>query len=293
MRTALLLIISCSYLWVNAQFRQNLDTYQYNLKLINPAFVGDENFQSFGVLYQTRLTKVDGSPESILLSYENQISKLNSGIGFIASSNSVGVHSYNDLNLQYAYHVNLKENSYLSFGLGFMHSINASNFGELNILDQDDPSFNSFTLNSKNYNFDLGVSFRSENLLIAIGSQNLFGTKNLGSFPERDFKVYNFYTHYDFDISANTKLTPTLFYRNSENRWFIDSGLRIQLFDVISLGYILRLDHDKNSNSVFISEIQFFELIKIYSLLYNQNVNSNRDRFGSNIEIGMNINIAN
>jgi type IX secretion system PorP/SprF family membrane protein len=265
-----------------------LDAYGFNLRLTNPAFVGNEDQQTFGFLFREDARKINGNPQLGLLMYESRMSKYNSGIGIIASSSSQGLITHNRFHLQYAYDFKLNDKQTLTLGLGMIHSMNVINIDAF--YSPDDPPFNTFKTKTNNVFLDFGIQYQFNNFRIGLAYQNFVKLNKSEPFIAEEI-AFNIYTDYLLSIGNKLVLIPSIFYDNRNSSGRIDAGLKVKMFETLGIGYILRNDADLHF-SVVTASVELMETLELFSLLYNRE-SQKFQYLGNTIELGVKINIAN
>jgi type IX secretion system PorP/SprF family membrane protein len=272
----------------HSQSARFINTYNYNLRLINPAFVGNENQQTYGFMFNDQWRKIYDAPQLGLLTYENRITNWNSGIGIIASSSSQGLLTQNRFHLQYAYDFKLNDKQTLTLGLGMIHSMNVINIDAF--YSPDDPPFNTFKTKTNNVFLDFGIQYQFNNFRIGLAYQNFVKLNKSEPFIAEEI-AFNIYTDYLLSIGNKLVLIPSIFYDNRNSSGRIDAGLKVKMFETLGIGYILRNDADLHF-SVVTASVELMETLELFSLLYNRE-SQKFQYLGNTIELGVKINIAN
>ncbi|MCS6975297.1 MAG: type IX secretion system membrane protein PorP/SprF [Cyclobacteriaceae bacterium] len=108
--------------------------------LINPAYTGYARNLSGSVAYRKQWANFDGSPETFNAAGSLALADNKMGIGMIALQDKIGSDITNEFQFTYGYHVSLKQDMRLSFGLqGGMVNYRTDYSGLT--INPDDPKF--------------------------------------------------------------------------------------------------------------------------------------------------------
>ena len=275
-----------------AQSVGTINTYHYDLKIINPSLVGFEENPSFNIIYRDQWSNISGSPKSMLLSYEQGINSLGGNVGIIFSSIKAGIHSQNKGSLIFSKEINLSEDSYLNIGSNLIFQSDNVSFDDLDVLDPNDELIAQSSTNN-GFNMDVGVSYTKDQFVIGVAIQNMLRNSDDEFSPSRNIQFYNLYAHYHWDYSTSIALKPYAFYQivDTDNSWRFDGGLDVAFFDLITVGGRLRV-FDEDQFYYLLASLSAKDWFNVYMILYDQSIqefNSGNTDFGNNFEMGMRV----
>lgn len=109
--------------------------------LINPGFTGISEGPSFGLNYRNQWPGLNQAYVTYAATYDQFISKYNSGIGFVLVTDNAGqgLLKTNRVALDYSYRLKVKKGEYLKLGLEFGFINTQLGWNRLIFLDQIDP----------------------------------------------------------------------------------------------------------------------------------------------------------
>lgn len=141
--TLLLMVIGLSWMTCREGFSQQIpqfSQYMFNPTFINPAYAGYKQELYLQSYYRKQWTGVEGSPETFAVAGDATIFKTRLGVGGQISTDKIGAQRTSAAYGNVAYHLQLTDSRFLSFGMGggFVHS--SLDGDMLNPLDPSDPS---------------------------------------------------------------------------------------------------------------------------------------------------------
>ena len=87
----------------------------YNTEVVNPAYAGNREVLSFGLLLRTQWTGLEGAPKTGTLTVSSPIGLLdNMGLGLSIVSDEIGPSIESNVNVDFSYAVQTSENTKLS-----------------------------------------------------------------------------------------------------------------------------------------------------------------------------------
>lgn len=211
---------------VNAQGISEFDIYQYDLKIINPAFAGLEKGYEFNAFLQQK--KVTSS----MCSFEGNISKLNSGIGLIYQRNETRAFYERNLKALYNYQYVLKEDKKISLGM----SLNYESIG----FDQNASSLAlSYISEPGNRTFlswDLGAVYDSNTFFGGISIENISRERIKGDELATSVKGFNATVGYKINNLGMFDIRPMLFFNEFDGYSYFDINLQTEFKKLIIAG---------------------------------------------------------
>ncbi len=277
-----------------AQSIGTINTYQYDLKLINPAFTGISDTSSFNFIYQDFWTNVSGSPQSVLVSYEHDLNTLKGDLGFMFVSLNQGLRTRNRTNLFLAKEIVLKTDQSLHLGANLIYESTTFDFSQLNNNNPGDPAIPTDNSGSNEvFYLDFGVAFERKNLLVGGAVQNLEVIENNSlSISTTRSKFYNLFGQYELhQIFNDVMFKPYVLYQTTSEVWRLDTGLDVEFFEMITVGGRVRFFEDESAY-LLTSSVELKDWVRVYMVLADQFVqqrNSSESGLGNNFEMGLRV----
>jgi len=223
-----------------------LDNYLINPVSISPAFTGKYNrFQSF-ITHRSEWTGLTGAPTIGYISLDGSIGK-KMGIGGNLTLNKAGIFKNFSLNINYAYHLQLAKNHFLSFGLNAALYQNSIDLSEVIVGNQLDPLLASQDGISETYlNVGASLLYTWKDLNVCIVFPLLFNNKSFYSNSlydhvltmDRNWMVYATYT---LLLQTDWKLKFDILYRDTQfSPWSLDFSTLVKYQDNYWLGVFYR-----------------------------------------------------
>ncbi len=116
MKKLLLLIGILTTVAANAQQEVMYTQFMFNKMVHNPAYAGSFESPELTAVFRRQWAGLEGSPQTILLSYTQPILRNRVGIGGNLSRTSIGINRMITLDIDYAYRISL-DRGVLSIGL--------------------------------------------------------------------------------------------------------------------------------------------------------------------------------
>lgn len=216
--------------------------YVLNPLSINPAFSGNRNALNIALFYRRQWTGITGAPETMTLAADAPFLDSKLGLGFIITSDKIGVTKNTHILTNYAYRINLDKGN-LSFGLGAGIMTTNTAWSDLVVIN---PGDESFLINSRVFvvpDFSFGVYFTYGNYFGGLSIPKLLGYNfnydknkyNLSFDPGQNNYLIN--AGYIYTLSQKIKLFPsTLVTISSGEKLLIDLNAYISLNDRIWAG---------------------------------------------------------
>ena len=214
MRKKLLLLVFAAFFAANtfAQQDPQFTQYMYNMSIVNPAYTtGTENVLTFGALYRTQWTDVDGGPKTFTGFVHMPVSdNVEVGVSFV-NDNVGDIVKENVITGDFAYKLNFANDLHLSFGLKAGVSMYDANINTLELIDQTDPDFLN-NINKTYFNLGAGVYFNSEKFYIGASVPSFVPQPHLDTTDKDNLwmrEANAFITGgYVFDLSTKWKFKP-------------------------------------------------------------------------------------
>lgn len=247
------IILLLLILAINKSFAQQYSSsslYMYDMKLVNPAFAGTGKKQIFTADYHTTLTNFNGHPYRLFITYENNLSKINSGIGTIVSYNEIGPFTEFSGNLLYDYQYKLGEQKKVSFGTSLTYKRSSIDENEIRPLDPNDPVLAQSDFSSNDVSLHLAVLLMVKSTRVGLGAYNLLKTENNEYLAQADSRVLFFNLENKYNLVEWLSLRPSLLYQTDFSNTWLDVNTIIEVKKLVLIGanYQIRGDRDNNLN---------------------------------------------
>jgi type IX secretion system PorP/SprF family membrane protein len=204
---------------INSAFAQQLPQftqYMFNTISINPAYAGSRGTFSAVGLHRSQWVGLEGGPETQTLSIHSPLRNEKIGLGLSFINDKLGYENFSYLYGDFSYTIQTGQNSKLAFGVkaGFTHySIDQELLNDPSVVD--DPFFNDVS-NRWSPNVGAGLYWHSQRWYLGLSAPRLLNTDyNNGGSGTIDYVAlerisYYFTGGYVFDLSATTKLKPSV-----------------------------------------------------------------------------------
>jgi len=224
-----------------------LDNYLINPVSISPSFTGKYNrFQSF-LTHRSEWTGLTGAPMVGFISVDGSIGKT-MGVGGILTMNKAGIFKNFTLNLNYAYHLQIARNHFLSFGLTALLYQNSIDLSGVIVNSQQDPLLSSQDGMSETYiNVGTSLLYTWKELNVCIAFPLLFNNKSFYTNNTNYDHVLTmdrnwiFYANYTVLIQTDWKMKFDFLYRDTQfSPWSFDLSTIVKFQDNYWLGIFYR-----------------------------------------------------
>lgn len=269
-RLTLLLLILGSF---SAQAQQDPLYAQYmnTPMLINPAYAGFTHDLNGSVSYRKQWAGFDGSPETMNASGHIALNNNRMGAGIMLMRDKIGSDRTTEAQLTYGYHLPVKEDMLLSFGLqgGFINY--KTDYSDLTI-NPNDPNF--APVSEWKATIGAGLMLSTEKFLVSFSVPKMLKASTDADSLATGLYNRSFYGlgAYVFQISHRIKLKPYVLLRGASGApSSIDYGISMNGDDSYTLGLFTR---DFNTLG-FLGQINLgdmFRLGYVFELPMNQSV---------------------
>ncbi|WPP51157.1 PorP/SprF family type IX secretion system membrane protein [Catalinimonas niigatensis] len=230
----------------NAQQSPVYSHFMFNRLAINPAYAGSQDQLNITALHRHQWENFDGAPTTSAFSVHKYIKKKNIGIGMLASSDQIGIHTDNRLYLVYAYKIKMRAGT-LSMGLqGGFSRIN-SDFSKLNLKSEKDALMSGYR-SDFNPNFGSGVYFSNQKFFTGFSIPYMLNNqlKSVGDAVSQaqEARYYLLTSGVVLDVSREVKVVPSVLLRIQEgNAVGMDLNANIVLSDILTIGASYRTEN--------------------------------------------------
>lgn len=205
------LALGLSYLSFGQQLTFN-SQYMLNPYLINPAAAGTNERLNVATSFRQQWSGFNDAPRTQMLSF-NMLAGKNMGVGAVLYNDITGPLRNIGFTGSYAYHLDINDNSKISFGLSLsltQHVLDANSFV---LNDEVDATLNTGNMRSLNPDASFGIQYYGKNYHIGIATPQLIENKyKFGNdFEEINRHVRHYYLTgaYRFEINPDFEIEPS------------------------------------------------------------------------------------
>lgn len=230
----------------NAQQSPVYSHFMFNRLAINPAYAGSQDQLNITALHRRQWENFDGAPTTSAFSAHKYIKKKNIGVGMMASSDQIGIHTDNRLYLVYAYKIKMRAGT-LSMGLqGGFSRIN-SDFSKLNLQSEKDALMSGYR-SDFNPNFGSGVYFSNQKFFTGFSIPYMLNNKlkSVGDAVSQaqEARYYLLTSGVVLDVNREVKVVPSVLLRIQEgNAVGMDLNTNVVLSDILTIGASYRTEN--------------------------------------------------
>src|ERR1035437_2553448 len=141
---------------------------------INPASINDVGLAEFNMAARKQWVGFPGSPSTLFASATTYLDNLHTQFGLKVVQDKIGLTSTSDIELTYAYSLELQNNWKLNMGLGACYQMLSYDMNELVLPQNDDPTIYEKLLKENNFNANLGMELTNKFWKLGASSQNIF-----------------------------------------------------------------------------------------------------------------------
>ena len=219
--------------------------YMNNLLTIQPAYAGSSGALNITGISRAQWVGFEGAPNTNTLTVSGPLRRFNVGLGLSIVNDKLGPIRQNGVYVDYAYHVKLTEDQFLSFGIKGGFNIYQAYLTDLRINDPNDPNF-MYDVNIKFLpNMGLGIMWHGERFFLGVSAPKILKNRiksDINANIYREVLHYYGMGGYVFFLSDILKFKPTLLYRWSEKlQSFVDVSSNFLLYDRVWLGATYRV----------------------------------------------------
>ena len=167
-----LILVTTSSL-VNSQQEASFSLYMFNHQLINPAYVGAQDYTQITMTNRSQWQQFQGAPITQSFNIGHRFrSKI--ALGASVVHDKIGPLKNTSASLDFAYHLNLNnKNLKLSLGLKFTRRYNSLDYSIINPLEDFDITFSTQPENDSKINFGTGFYLHNEKFYLGVGIPNI------------------------------------------------------------------------------------------------------------------------
>jgi type IX secretion system PorP/SprF family membrane protein len=212
MKLSVVLLLLFS-VYATAQQKVQFTQYMFNTLVINPAYAGAEEALSLTFIQRKQWTGLERSPSTQTLSGHTLFKKNNIGLGATIINDRIGVHKNLSLLTNYAYHLTVREKSYLSMGLLAGIHNQRSDYSTLTGYQSNDPKLYNPYIAHTFFDFGAGVYYRSRRFHAGLSAPEILPAKisvNDTLSIRLSSVNYFLFTKYSIPVNANLDAEPSV-----------------------------------------------------------------------------------
>jgi len=217
--------------------------YMYNMNVINPAYAGSKENLSFGLLYRTQWTGIDGAPQTATFFAHSPIGE-KVGLGLSVISDQVGPIKETNAYADFSYTLKLGGQHNLAFGVKAGATFHDIGLAGIDLIDPNDPFFQN--INTTTPNIGAGFFYYTDKYYFAGSMPNILNSVHLdanGNKIGSEESHYFFTGGYVFDLSENTELKPSFMVKSAFGApTSFDLNVNARFFKKFEIGGSYRLD---------------------------------------------------
>ena len=218
--------------------------YMYNMNVINPAYAGSKENLSFGLLYRTQWSGIDGAPKTGTFFGHLPVGE-KVGLGLSIISDEHGPVKETNAYADFSYTLRLGGEHRLAFGLKAGATFHDIGLAGIDVVDPNDPFF-SQNINSTTPNIGAGFFYYTDNYYLAGSVPNILNSVHLdanGNQLGSEATHYFLTGGYVFELSPNAKLKPSFLVKSSfDAPTSFDINANMLFYEKFEIGASYRLD---------------------------------------------------
>jgi type IX secretion system PorP/SprF family membrane protein len=181
--------------------------YMFNDYVLNPAVGGSLDYMPISTSIRSQWSGLDGAPKTQTISAHKKIGK-RVGLGGFLFNDLTGPVSEKGLQLSYAYHLPLKNEAHLSFGLGAMLFVHSLDVNQLKFEEGSDAATQNLSNNSFSPDANFGILYYSDKYKIGISIPQLFQNSVFENQQNDNLNslVRHYFLHGEYTFSLNDEV---------------------------------------------------------------------------------------
>jgi type IX secretion system PorP/SprF family membrane protein len=227
-----------------AQQKVQFTQYMFSGIVINPAYAGADEALSLTFINRSQWSAVENAPTTQTLSGHTLFKKNNIGLGFTLINDKIGVHKNIGAITNYAYHLKVASDAYLSMGLQAGIHSRKSDYASLVGHGNNDPKLANPQLSKTFFDFGMGLYFRSPRFHAGLSAPELIPeTIAINDTLSIRLSKVNFFlfSKYRIGINENIDLEPSMLLKYlSDVPVSFDVNMNVIFRKVLTLGLSYR-----------------------------------------------------
>ena len=243
MKTLSIIAVLLLAFQTHAQQDPQYTQYMYNMNVVNPAYAGSKEGLSFGLLYRTQWSGIDGAPNTGTFSGHSPLGN-NMGIGLSIISDQIGPVNETNVYADVSYTLRFGGEHRLAFGVKAGATFHDIGLSGIDLIDQGDPFFQDISKTTPN--FGAGLFYFTETYYLSLSVPNLLSSVHLDA---DGFKIGSETQHYFlsggyvFELANNLELKPSFMVKSAFDAPIsFDVNLNARFNKKFEIGASYRLD---------------------------------------------------
>ena len=229
-----------------AQQRVQYTQYMFSGLLINPAYAGAEGPLNITLVQRSQWTGVEGAPSTQTLLAHSLFKEKKMGIGLSVVNDRIGIHTNLNALANYAYHIPVGHDAYLSLGLQAGIQNRKSDYLSLIGDANNDPRLHNPQFSHTAFDVGAGIYFRSSNFHVGISAPEIIPQKlrlNDSLTIELGNRSYFLFSKYRFTLNEKIDLEPSTLLKYLPGLPVsADFNLNVIFYDALTAGVSYRRD---------------------------------------------------
>lgn len=243
MKKLIIILILLIAIQTQGQQDPQYTQYMYNMSVVNPAYAGSKENLSFGLLYRTQWTGLDGAPKTgTFFGHMPVTEKIGAGLSVI--SDAIGPIKETNAYADVSYTLRLEGENRLAFGIKAGATFHDLGLGSVDLIDANDPYFKD--VSGVTPNIGAGVFYYTNNYYLGFSVPNILSSVKLdaeGTEYGTETSHYFLTGGYVFQVSQNTKLKPSFMVKSAFSApTSFDVNLNALFYEKFEIGASYRLD---------------------------------------------------
>lgn len=198
-------------------------TYWQNMRgIFNPASIGANKGIDIQILQREQWFKVENRPGTSFLTAGAYIPKANSVVSISGFYDRFGLQRNANLRVNYAYHIQLNEKTFLSAGVGLGFINTTTRAASLQFANPNEPLVNSTFHNRWQPDVSIGLEAVHPNYKVGVAVPHIIGGQ--GTKHPYWARMYVAYGSYNFQIKS-VKLVPAVLIRTTLFKTQVEGNL--------------------------------------------------------------------
>ncbi len=251
------LLILLFPLALSAQQEHQYTQFMYNKLLYNPAYAGIRGVPTATAIYRNQWFKMDGAPQSALVSVHAPVFNKRVGVGGVLSHNSVGLHRDFQLAATYSYNLIAGKEFSLRAGVSGSMRVLSLDFQEATPLNALDPSLDEQRYTHAYANFGAGIYGTFQERLYFGFSVPRIHRNTIGVNTNQNITTAKESPHFYgttggiIRLSENLNLLPAVLVKYVKNAPIdVDVTANIEIKQIITTGLAYRAGGDGQGESL-------------------------------------------
>lgn len=228
----------------NAQYTQ----FMFNKMYFNPAFAGAKKYLCLSGIYRKQWIGMEGAPQTGTLNVHGSVFKNRVGLGMSISYDQIGFTDKVDIETNYSYIIQFKNESFLSIGLRGSFSYLQIRWDQARPTQSFDNSIPGAAMSKILPNFGAGVFYQSKHWYAGLSVPRIFKNKleftaNPGISVEPQLEQhYYLMAGLSFDIAKNIQIQPNMLFKYVQHAPLdIDVNLSFVFYEKLLFGITYRV----------------------------------------------------